>query len=360
MRIALVAPLFESVPPRFYGGTERVVANLDRGLTEAGHEVTVFASADSHTVGHLVPVVDEALRLRHKPTPDPSIFNFQLLAMVRERASEFDVIHNHHDYWGLPLSDMVSNPVLTTLHGRLDIPDFHAAYLGYPRSRLISISDSQRRPLPQLPWLRTIYHGLDLDHLEFSAAPGSYLAFLGRISPEKGPHFAVRIAQKAGIPLKIAAKIEGPESQDFYDREIRPHVDGHNVEFIGEIGEHEKSAFLGGALGTLFPIDWPEPFGLVMVESLACGTPVLGRPLGSVRELLRDGVTGYCDLDIERLAKRVQDLPALDRTRCRDWARDRFSIPRMTEEYLDVYRQLITQPTHYRRDLLPTVERLAQ
>jgi glycosyltransferase involved in cell wall biosynthesis len=340
MRVALISPLYESVPPRFYGGTERVVHHLCHGLTEAGIEVTLFASGDSRTAGHLVPVVPEALRLGRMPVSDPLPYNLKLLAEVAKQADRFDVIHNHHDYWMLPLSEMSETPLLTTLHGRLDLPHIPAAFRSYPKARYVSISDSQRRPMPELGWARTILHGIDAERFELKPEPGKYLAFLGRMSLDKRPDWAIDIAQRAGIPLKMAAKIEGAADQAYFDSQVRPRIDGRFIEYVGEIGESEKSDFLGNAAAMVFPIDWPEPFGLVMLESLACGTPVLARPCGSVPEVLRDGVTGFVDESVERLADRVKDLGRIDRRACRRWVEQGFSLKRMTEEYIDVYRNL--------------------
>jgi glycosyltransferase involved in cell wall biosynthesis len=343
LRIALIAPPFESVPPRLYGGTERVVNHLAAGLYAAGVDVTVFASGDSSPAGgQLVATTEEALRLRSEPILDFAPHHLRVLAQVAKRAQrgEFDLIHNHNDYWLMPLSCMVSTPVLTTLHGRLDLPDIGHALYNYPDNYFVSISDAQRKPMPRLPWVRTIHHGIDLEALQFHPEPGKYLAFLGRITLDKRPEWAVEIARRSGIPLKIAAKIEGPDSQDYYDALIKPYVDGHNVEYVGEISDAEKSDFLGNALGLVFPIDWPEPFGLVVAESLACGTPVLARPCGSMPELLKAGVTGFCSWDIGILAEKAADLQRLDRRACRQWAEDRFSLERMTEDYIDVYQQL--------------------
>jgi glycosyltransferase involved in cell wall biosynthesis len=341
LRIGLISPLYESVPPRLYGGTERVIYGLARGLAEAGHEVTLYASGDSRARGcRLVPVVDEALRLRSRPANDPHAYTLRMMQMVSRDSADLDVIHNHHDYWMLPLSEMTDTPFVSTLHGRLDLPDISAAFLSFPRANYVSISDAQRGPLSLLRWVRTVHNGIDVDALRFQPRPGAYLAFLGRIFWDKRPDLAIRIAKQAGIPLKIAAKIEGPESQAYFDAHVRPHVDGRNVEYLGEIGEREKDELLGGALGLVFPIDWPEPFGLVMAESLACGTPVLARPLGAVPELLRDGVTGFASLDPDQLARRVADLERIDRAGCRRWAEERFSLRRMTEDYIDVYRSL--------------------
>ena len=362
MRIAMLSPLFESVPPRFYGGTERVIFNLSRGLTAAGIDVTLFASGDSVSSGRLIPVIDEALRLKKKPVSDPNVYNLKMLAEVAHRADEFDLIHNHHDYWMLPLSEMISAPLLTTLHGRMDLPDISAAFYSYPKSFYVSISHSQRVPMSKLHWLRTIYHGINVEEFKFQEKPGKYLAFLGRISREKAPHFAIEIAHRSGVPLKIAAKIEGPESQEYFDKCIKPHVDGKFIEFIGEISESEKSDFLGNALALVFPIDWPEPFGLVVIEALACGTPVLARPCGSMPELLSDGVTGFISLDVEVLAKRVQDIPTISRRFCREWVEKRFSLKRMTEDYIHVYRHATSsrfRSDRRRRNILYPIQRIA-
>ncbi len=358
MRIALVSPLFESVPPKLYGGTERVVANLCDGLVKSGVEVSVFASADSEVSGELIPMVDQALRLREPPVTDIGPHHMKILAEVAKRAEEFDVIHNHHDYWMFPLSKLTSTPVLTTLHGRLDLPDLKTVFDAYPEHSFVSISDSQRTPQPQLRWVNTIYHGIDVNRFEYHPEPGEYLAFLGRICREKRPEWAIEIAKKSGIPLKIAAKIEKGEGQEYYDTFVKPHVDGKFIEFVGEISESQKSDFLGKARALVFPIDWPEPFGLVVIESLACGTPVLARPVGSVPELIEDGVTGFLDLNIEQLADRVLEISKISRSACRAQAEKRFSLRRMTEDYLNVYRFLsefksrIGRSDRRRRDLV--------
>jgi glycosyltransferase involved in cell wall biosynthesis len=340
MRVALVSPLFESVPPRKYGGTERVVYNLCRGLTAKGVDVTLFASADSEPGVPLVPTIDEALRLREAPVADPNVYQIRLLEQVAARAREFDVIHNHNDYWLLPLARMTRTPLLSTLHGRLDVPELTLPFREPQIGQFVAISESQRQGMPGLSWLRTILHGLRLEDFQFSPKPGRYLAFLGRISLDKRPEWAIEIARRSGIPLKIAAKIEGAESKAYFERSIRPHIDGKNIEYVGEISEREKSEFLGGALGLVFPIDWPEPFGLVMIEALACGTPVLARPVGSVPEILADGVTGFIRSDVGELGLRARDLPEISRAGCRAWIERRFSLDRMTEDYLDVYGAL--------------------
>lgn len=340
MRVALVSPLFESVPPRFYGGTERVVHHLCQGLTEAGIDVTLFASGDSKTAGDLVPVLPQALRLAHPPITDPFPYSFKLLAEVSRRAHEFDVIHNHHDYWMLPLTELTETPLLTTLHGRMDLPHIGAAFRSYRKARYISISDAQRCGMPDLGWVRTIHHGIDVTRFDFRPEPGKYLAFLGRMSLDKRPDWAIDIAIKSGIPLKMAAKIEGAADREYFEARVKPRIDGHFIEYVGEISEDEKSEFLGNALAMVFPIDWPEPFGLVMLEALACGTPVLARPCGSVSEVLVDGLTGFVNGDVDRLAERVRDIPSIDRKACRQHVEQKFSLKRMTEEYIHVYRHL--------------------
>lgn len=342
MRVALVSPLFESVPPRFYGGTERVVYNLCQGLPSHGIEVTLFASRDSRVDRDvdLVPVIDEALRLRRVPVADPIAFNLKMLAAVAERASDFDLIHSHHDYWMLPLTRMTSTPLLSTLHGRLDLPNISEAFGSYPDAYYVSISQSQRIPMPRLKWIRTVHHGIDTNGFKFHGEVGKYLAFLGRITPEKRPEWAIQIAKQSGVPLKIAAKIEGGEGKEYYDRLVKPHVDGRFIEYLGEISEREKSEFLGRALALVFPIDWPEPFGLVMLEALACGTPVLARPCGAASEVLVEGVTGFSHLDLSALAKRVPQVLRLDRRECRRWVEKRFSLKRMVEDYIHVYQHV--------------------
>ncbi len=355
----MISPLFESVPPQLYGGTERVVSNLCEGLIALGVDVVLFASGDSKIQVKLVPVVEEALRLHATPGVDPVAHHFRMLSLVAKQADRFDVIHNHHDYWILPLSRMVSTPVLTTLHGRMDRTEIQSAFLEYPDVNYVAISHAQRGWVPQLNWVRTIYHGLKLGDFEYQESPGKYLAFLGRISPEKRPDLAIELARQAGIPLKIAAKIEGAEAKQYFDQKVRPYVDGHWVEYLGEISEKEKSEFLGNALALVFPIDWPEPFGLVMIEALACGTPVLARPFGSVPEILENGVTGYSHSKVSVLAKLAKKIPALSRRGCRDWVESRFSVQRMAEEYLHVYRHVARKrhhSDHYRRHFLYSVQ----
>ncbi len=371
LRVALIAPPFEAVPPRLYGGTERVVDHLARGLSSAGAEVTLFASGDSQSAGRLVPVVPEALRLMKKPVTDYGAVHLKMLVEIQDfirdsaREREIQIIHNHHDFWMLPLAGQFNIPTLTTLHGRLDLPDFIPTWRSAPkRHGYISISHSQRLPTPDLNWIANIPHGIAVDTYPYREQPGSYLAFLGRICPEKRPEWAVQIAQKSGIPLKIAAKIDGREGRDWYDTHIKHHVDGKFIEYIGEISEHEKGDFLGNALGLAFPIDWPEPFGLVMIESLACGTPVLARPCGSVNEILENERTAFIENDLIDLARRARDLESLSRRECRKVAEERFSLRRMVEDHLDVYRRIRelgnVGESRHRRDLLHTLKRTTQ
>lgn len=343
MKIALIAPPIERVPPRLYGGTERVIYHLAQGLAQRGIQVTVFASGDSNIPGcRLIPTVPEAFRLSPKTIFDPQVYSIAMLSRVADLAHEFDLIHNHHDYWMLPLSKMSATPVITTLHGRLDLPDIASALFAFPDVRFISISDAQRGPMSLLPWIRTVHNGIPHETFRFYPQPGKYLAFIGRIDAEKRPEWAIRIASRAGVPLKIAAKIDGRRGSEYFDAFVRPHIDGHNVEYVGEIGENDKNRFLGEALALVFPIDWPEPFGLAVIESLACGTPVLARPRGAIPEITKDGVTGFIHSDPDILAERVHDLAGLSREACRDWVHQRYSVSRMTEDYIDVYREVIS------------------
>jgi glycosyltransferase involved in cell wall biosynthesis len=339
MRIAQVAPLIESVPPRLYGGTERIVSYLTEELVRAGHDVTLFASGDSITSAELDSCCSRALRL--DPTVSDTIPYFMLMIdRVRERAAEFDVLHFHIDLFHFPLFRSQAARTVTTLHGRQDLGDLKHFYSRFGDMPLVSISNDQRKPLPRANFVATVQHGLPGDlHLP-SFAPGDYLAFLGRISPEKRPDRAIRIARAAGLPLKIAAKVDKIDN-DYFRKEIFPLIAGGGVEFVGEINEHEKTKFLGEAAALLFPVDWPEPFGLVMIEAMACGTPVLAFRRGSVPEVIDDGVTGKV-VDSEEEA--IAALPAIlsyDRRRVRQRFEERFIASRMAQDYLDVYRGLL-------------------
>jgi glycosyltransferase involved in cell wall biosynthesis len=341
MKIAQIAPLIESVPPRLYGGTERIVAYLTEELVRQGHEVTLFASGDSLTSAELVPGAPRALRL--DPTVrDPLPHYMIMLDKVRRRAPEFDVLHFHLDYLHFPLLRDLAGRTVTTAHGRQDLPELPLVYSAFPQFPLISISDDQRRPCPHAHWLRTIPHGLPADLCRFAPrAAGGYLVFLGRICPEKRPDYAIEIAQRAGLELKIAAKVD-PVDQAYFDAVIRPLLCDPLVEYMGEIGDADKAALLGGARALLFPIEWPEPFGLVMIEAMACGTPVIAYRRGSVPEVLEDGLTGFVVDDIEEAVVAVAQLERLDRGLVRARFERRFTAQRMAHDYIAAYRSLTT------------------
>jgi glycosyltransferase involved in cell wall biosynthesis len=340
MRIAQVAPLYECVPPALYGGTERVVSWLTETLVARGHEVTLFASGDSRTRGRLVAPCRRALRL-DPAHPDPIALHTIELAQVFGRAADFDVIHCHVDVLALPFGRLVSTPVVHTLHGRLDLAWLRDVFSEFSDVPLVSISDAQRAPLAglALDWRATVSHGLPVEHIPFRREPDQYLAFVGRMSREKRPDVAIAVAKQAGLPLKMAAKIDDPD-REYFEREIRPLLDEPFIEFVGEVGDADKYDFLGGALALLFPIDWPEPFGIVMIEALACGTPVVARPCGSVPEVLLDGETGFVADTVEEFVAAVKRLDLIDRERCRKRAETMFSIARMTDDYEAVYRRL--------------------
>jgi glycosyltransferase involved in cell wall biosynthesis len=339
MRIAQISPLFEAVPPKLYGGTERVVSNLTEELVAMGHDVTLFASGDSVTSAKLQPVWPKAIRL------DPSIRDWVapymlMLEHVYRRADQFDVLHFHIDYFPFSLFKRQPVPFVTTLHGRLDLPEFAEVYNAFPDVPVVSISDSQRHPLPRLGWVGTVLHGLPPGLLMPQPVERGYVAFLGRISPEKGLDKAIRIAARAGVKLKVAAKVDKVD-QDYFDQAIRPLLGHGTVEFIGEINDQQKPAFLSGARALLFPIDWPEPFGLVMIEAMACGTPVIAFNRGSVPEVLEHGVTGFIVEDESSAAAAIGQLGALDRARVHARFEQRFTARRMAEDYLDIYDRLI-------------------
>jgi glycosyltransferase involved in cell wall biosynthesis len=339
MKIAQIAPLIESVPPRLYGGTERIVSYLTEELVRLGHDVTLFASGDSITSAELSPCCSRALRL--DPAVRDTIPHFMLMIdKVWERAKEFDILHFHIDLFHFPLFRSLAARTLTTLHGRQDLGDLKPFYSRFGEMPLASISEDQRKPLPHANFVKTIHHGIPADLHRPSFEQGSYLAFLGRISPEKRPDRAIRIARAAGIPLKIAAKVDKAD-EDYFRNDILPLIDGPGVEFIGEINEGEKTKFLGEAAALLFPVDWPEPFGLVMIEAMACGTPVLAFRCGSVPEVIDDGITGKM-VDSEEEA--VAALPAIltyDRSAVRRQFEERFSSARMAKDYVGTYRRLL-------------------
>ena len=341
MRIAQVAPLAEAVPPRAYGGTERVISWLTEELVRRGHDVTLFASADSVTSAKLVPLVNEGLRLAGKLESFP-IEQMVQLETVAAYAHEFDVIHYHCDYYHFPWSRRSRTPTLTTLHGRLDLPALSTAFGAYPEMPLVSISDAQRQPLAasRLNWWATIHHGMPKDSLRFDPDGGQYFAFLGRISCEKRLDRAIAIARALDTPLKIAAKVD-PTDRSYFERTIEPLLDDRLVEMVGEIGDVDKSEFLGNAKALLFPIDWPEPFGLVMIEALACGTPVVAFRNGSVPDVLVDGETGFIVDDMEAAILRASQVDSIDRARCRAHFEQFFSVEAMTQHYERAYERLI-------------------
>jgi len=339
MRIAQVAPLFESVPPKYYGGTERVVSYLTEELVHQGHEVTLFASGDSVTKARLVSGCQRSLRL-DKQCIDKLAHQTVMLERVFQRAAEFDIVHFHVDYLHFPLSRRQPITHVTTLHGRLDIPDLVPLYQEFRDMPVISISNAQRGPLPWAKWQATVSHGLPADLYQFRPEPGSYLAFVGRISPEKRVDRAIEIAKRVQIPLKIAAKVD-PVDKRYFKSMIKPLLCESLVEFIGEIGEGEKDEFLGNARALLLPIDWPEPFGLVMIEAMACGTPVVAYRDGAVPEVIEEGHTGFIVEGLEDAVEAVRRIPELSRKRCREVFEERFTATRMAHDYIKVYECLI-------------------
>lgn len=340
MRIAQIAPLTEAIPPKLYGGTERVVSWLTEELVALGHDVTLFASGDSRTSAKLEAMWPRALRLDDS-VRDPMALHISMLEQVRRRSSEFDILHFHLDYFPFSVFSRQATPFVTTMHGRLDLQEHQTVFNAFGSVPVVSISDAQRSPLPQAHWLRTVYHGLPESLLEPRAPKPAYLAFLGRIAPEKAVDQAIRIAVGCKLPLKIAAKVDRVD-RDYFERDIRPLLDLPGVEYIGEIGDEDKSEFLGGAMALLMPIDWPEPFGLVMIEAMACGTPVIAYRSGSVPEVVEHGLTGLI-VDNEAAAVEAinSQLGSLSRQAIRARFEERFTARRMANEYLDIYRQLI-------------------
>lgn len=338
MRIAHVSPLCESVPPKYYGGTERVVSYLTEELVRQGHDVTLFASGDSVTHARLVSGRSRAHRCREH-SQDGMPYEVLMLEKICQRAGEFDVVHFHTDFVHFPLVRRLSFASLTTPHGRLDIPALAPLYREFSELPLVSISHSQRTPLPNVNWQATIYHGLPEGLYQFDECGGEYLAFLGRLSPEKRVDDAIAIAKRVGIPIKIAAKVD-PADEEYFEAVAKPAMRHPLVEYVGEIGDHDKQEFLGGALAMLFTIDWPEPFGLVMIESMACGTPVVAYRRGSVPEVMEDGITGYVVDDMGDAVRAVTALGNIDRAECRAVFDRRFTCTRMAEEYLRVYERL--------------------
>jgi glycosyltransferase involved in cell wall biosynthesis len=361
MKIAQIAPPMESVPPRLYGGTERIVSYLTEELIAQGHDVTLFASGDSITSAKLVPTCAQALRL-NPAVRDPIPYYMLMLSAVRSMAGEFDILHFHIDQFHFPIFRDIAHCTVTTLHGRQDLPDLQLLYRGFPEMGVVSISNAQRTPIPNASFLDTVYHGLPQDLLTATLHPrGGYLAFMGRISPEKRPDRALQIARAVGMPLKIAAKVDRVD-QEYFDTLIKPLLDGPDVEYIGEINDRRKASFLGEASALLFPIDWPEPFGLVMIEAMACGTPVIAFRNGSVAEIVDEGVTGFV---VESVDEAVCKLPAalsLNRSTIRRRFDERFTASRMARDYVKIYARLLSRPQEHseRRHKTTSVEHIVR
>ena len=339
MRIAQVAPLYESVPPKTYGGTERVVSYLTEELVRQGHEVTLFASGDSQTRAHLISPCRKSLRLDSRCV-DQMAHHILLIEQVLKYALDFDLIHFHIDYLHFPTSRRENIPHITTLHGRLDLPDLVPLYREFEEMPLVSISNAQRRPLAWVNWLATVYHGVPDGLYTFHEKPGGYLSFLGRISPEKGVDQAIHIAKRTGIPLRIAAKVDRAD-REYFETTIKPLMNCSLIEYVGEVREAEKDEFLGNSLALLSPVNWPEPFGLVLIEAMACGTPVVAYRCGSIPEIVQDGVTGFIVEDLESALGAVAEVPTLSRKACRRVFEERFTASRMCVDYLAAYANLV-------------------
>jgi glycosyltransferase involved in cell wall biosynthesis len=341
MRIAQVAPLYERVPPCLYGGTERVVSYLTEEFVRLGHDVTLFASGDSITKARLVSPCPESLRL-NRSCIDQLAYHILMLEQVFREAEEFDIIHFHIDYLHFPLTRRQNWPHLTTLHGRLDIPDLVPLYQEFIEMPVVSISNAQRQPLPWLNWQGTVYHGLPRDLYQFRPGPGRYLAFLGRISPEKGVDRAIEIAKRVGIELRIAAKIDRAD-REYYESTIKPLLQHPLIHYIGEIGEKQKDEFLGNAIALLVPVDWPEPFGLVMIEAMACGTPVVAFRRGSIPEIVEDGRSGIIVEDVDQAVRALERVMKIPRKGCRQAFEERFLVSRMAQDYIKIYDRLLEE-----------------
>ena len=339
MRIAQVAPLWESVPPKLYGGTERIVSYLTEELVRLGHDVTLFASGDSVTTARLESVCKHALRL------NKGIFNRDAPMMMQMeqglgKPSDFDIIHSHLDFMGFPFARRNPTPTVATFHGRLDLPELQPVFREYAELPIVSISDAQRKPVSWANWQATVYHGLPSDLYGFHPKPGAYLAFLGRIASEKRPDHAIEIAKRVGIPLRIAAKVD-PADREYFHSEIEPLLSDPLIEYLGEITDAEKDEFLGNATALICPYDWPEPFGLVLIEALACGTPVLAYRRGSIPELIEDGVTGFVCEGLDEMTAAIRRIPEIDRGRCRSTYEQRFTVERMAQDYVRLYERLL-------------------
>jgi glycosyltransferase involved in cell wall biosynthesis len=352
MRIAQIAPLTESVPPKLYGGTERAVSYITEALVDLGHDVTLFASGDSVTRAKLEPVWPQALRL-DRSIRDRIAPHMLLMELVRRQADQFDVLHFHMDYYSFSVFKRQDTPFVTTLHGRLDLPEQQPVFDTFDTAPVISISNAQRQPLPQAKWLGTVYHGLPENLYTPQPVEPRYLAFLGRISPEKRVDTAIRIAQRCGLPIRIAAKVDEAD-REYFEREIKPLFEQPNVEYVGEISDAQKAEFLSGAHALLFPIDWPEPFGLVMIEAMACGTPVIAFNRGAVPEVVDDGVTGFIVEDEIGAVAAVNRLARVPRERVRRHFEERFTSRRMAQQYVDLYQAVIRANKRSRLKVIDT------
>jgi glycosyltransferase involved in cell wall biosynthesis len=338
MRIAQVVPLQIAVPPHKYGGTERVVANLTEALVKLGHDVTLFATADSITSAKLVPMLDREIFFN--PEIDATAHHVAMLHEIyTRRAGDFDVIHSHLDYLTLPFTRLTATPTVLTLHGRLDHDEYTRVFRQYPEANYVSISDDQRRPIPDLNWVSTVHHGVDVDSFKPSYKHGDYLCFVGRMSREKRPDLAIEVAKRTGMKLKIAAKVDHKE-EPYFKAEIEPLLDHPLIEWLGEVDEQRKRELMASAYALILPIDWPEPFGMVFIEALACGTPVVACPRGSVPEILKDGQTGFSGCTVDELVEAVRKIKLISRRACRDYAKRRFDTRRMALEYLNVYAKV--------------------
>ena len=355
MKIAQIAPLWESVPPKLYGGTERVVSYITEELVRQGHDVTLFASGDSHTTARLRAACPHALRLHSGPVNRDAPFILMQEQALGAEAEQFDIIHSHLDFLSFPMSRRCATPVLTTLHGRLDLPELIPLYQEYADMPVVSISDTQRTPLPDANWQGTVYHGLP-DIYSFHPHPGSYLAYLGRICPEKRPDHAIEIAKRVGMPLRIAAKVD-PVDREYFETQVAPLLEYPLVEYVGEITDAEKCDFLGEAAAVLCTYDWPEPFGIVLIEALACGTPVFAYRRGSIPEIIDDGVTGFICDNLNEMVAAMDRLPLIQRQRCRDSFEARFTVRRMAEDYFALYER-IAAPARSRASVNGRLSRL--
>ena len=350
MKIAQVAPLFESVPPKGYGGTERVVSYLTEELVAMGHDVTLFATADSMTSARLIPITTKSLRAE-AGSPVALACHTTQLGRLGKAADRFDVIHFHTDYLHFPMARQLTTPHVTTLHGRLDLPELAPLYKQFSDIPLVSISDQQRVPLQWVNWRGTVYHGLPADLYRFGSTPGNYCVFLGRIAREKRPDRAIEIALRAGMPIVLAAKVD-PADTDYFEASIKPLLAHPLVRFIGEVGEADKQQLLAHARALLFPIDWPEPFGLVMIEAFACGTPVIAYRHGSVPEIVTDGVTGFVVDNQEQALNALRNIDSIDRRRCREVFEQRFSARQMAHRYVELYDAVRSAPSNAKRPTL--------